>query len=1283
MVATKSGQVSIRGWSCDNNVNQSIQVHLYLGGTYAKGERSVKSVTADRSSELAVSNACNTKLTPHRFNFLLSNSEWEKYATKKVYVYGISVSGGRNKLLINSGNKNIPIFFEKIEEKLENKVIGSVEKVDLTSSGNVDITGWACDTNIGKSIDVHLYLGGAAGSAGVYIKTIIASMASGSYVRNACGSNFNYHRYKFSLPMKQWKLFSGKKVYIHGISKSGGSNNLLLSSGLRNIPIIADGSIHNVQGKVIGDVEKIMITESGSIDILGWACDANVEKSIDVHLYMGGAAGEGGTILKRNSADMSSEAYVNNSCNTNLNLHRFKFNLSKAQWKEFANKKIYVHGISVSGGKNNLLANSGTRSIPSFRGIKGHIDTLEEVDSKLLISGWACDYGVNSSISVKFLSSENTSAPILFKEIKTSLSTENGVHEACGTTSGNHRFKLVMSRDEWQHLRQQKLFVSGHPPTDMQNGKYLLRGAGSLFIPDVSMNLSDMKLSIDGDLVIPLNDVVVINQSRDIRHLIIKGELRCQSGSNSFNLDVKGISVMGKFSCGSSSSRFSGKLNIRFKEGFKLIGQHGIIGQRSFVVMDGAEVHFFGKSENSGKYRISQTAQVGERSIRLNQAAKWSVGDMIVLSSTGFDMNEAERLTITGISTDKKTISFNKGLAFRHWGVTKNYTAKGKTYVLDERAYVANLSRNIKIYPYLGNYSETQIGAHMMMMAGAKAYVDSVELINMGQLGKMGRYPFHWHHAGNVKGQFIKNSSIRDSYQRCVTLHDTNYATVENNVCYNHNGHGIFLESGSERKNVIKGNLVLVSKKIAANRALLVSDVKGSAKRFPAPGSYWISNPDNYIVDNVASGSDGSGFWMSYEWSNKCNKDLCSIPVKTNTLAFDNNTAHSSRVGMTWDGAPGNVSANNPLNPGDKVLSTAHYRPSVKAVFNDLKVFKNSESGMYFRGDAATFNNNIVADNKWGLFFAYSQHFKNSAIIGKSENYTRKDLYKMAGSKNDHAGAVLYDGPLELENVAFFDFPTAEIFFNNRGITPIPIRTIGGHNKFENKSKGLTFSPEPWKRVYMDTDANHWTDSDYANSLRDLDGSLTGIVGGVVVPKNKFNHDATCINKDSWKAKICRYKPFLFLFYNFENSNKNFFIPTSPSGVRAYGNFSDMYLSNAIGPGRSVPYHNKFNGILGKQGFYQMDLGYGMVDKKHFLVRGQAEANNVISPLVRINNKSCYIKGFPQVSSLSALRTLSGAGVYKDGTNTYFKLKTTALFGFHRNSEFSNVHQGSYDLYCD
>ena len=75
----------------------------------------------------------------------------------------------------------------------------------------------------------------------------------------------------------------------------------------------------------------------------------------------------------------------------------------------------------------------------------------------------------------------------------------------------------------------------------------------------------------------------------------------------------------------------------------------------------------------------------------------------------------------------------------------------------------------------------------------------------------MGRYPVHWHMRGDAPGQYIKRSSVHDTYHRTITVHATNYVTVENVVAYKCFGHSVYLEDSTEIGNVFWENLIVTS----------------------------------------------------------------------------------------------------------------------------------------------------------------------------------------------------------------------------------------------------------------------------------------------------------------------------------------------------------------------------------------------------------------------------------------------------------------------------------------
>src|SRR4249920_1487355 len=253
----------------------------------------------------------------------------------------------------------------------------------------------------------------------------------------------------------------------------------------------------------------------------------------------------------------------------------------------------------------------------------------------------------------------------------------------------------------------------------------------------------------------------------------------------------------------------------------------------------------------------------GTNTIDVLNAAQWRVGDEIVLASTDFDPRQAERRTISAISGN--TITLDKKLDYMHFGKI--------TFDVDERGEVGMITRNIKLQAS-ADAEQSFYGGHVMAMVGSKMFVEGVEFNRMGQNMTLARYPIHWHLIGDAQGQYIRNAAIHDTYNRCVTVHGTNFLHVENNVTYNTVGHCFFLEDGAEHGNQFVHNLAIQIKchtskaceptnLAAAGEATQERQASGprgqQSKEVLLPSdntvaSYWITNPDNTFRDNVAAG---------------------------------------------------------------------------------------------------------------------------------------------------------------------------------------------------------------------------------------------------------------------------------------------------------------------------------------------------------------------------------------------------------------------------------------------
>ncbi|MEI9889803.1 MAG: G8 domain-containing protein [Caulobacteraceae bacterium] len=276
-------------------------------------------------------------------------------------------------------------------------------------------------------------------------------------------------------------------------------------------------------------------------------------------------------------------------------------------------------------------------------------------------------------------------------------------------------------------------------------------------------------------------------QSPALRSLTVNGKL---SFSNDKDLELTTEWIYlpgGELDIGSEAKPHTRKATITLTDTVK-DENINTMGDRGIMLLNGT-LSLHGDRSNSWT-RLAKTAKAGASTIAVLNTAGWRKGDVIVLASTDFNPRQAEERTITAISGNALTL--DRPLTYMHFGKI--------TDGVDERGEVGLLTRNIKIQAS-EDAEKTYFGGHIMAMAGSKMYLSSIELNRMGQNMHLARYPVHWHILGEGKGQYIKNASIHDTYNRCVTVHGTNNLRVENNVTFNTVGHCFFLEDGIEHGN--------------------------------------------------------------------------------------------------------------------------------------------------------------------------------------------------------------------------------------------------------------------------------------------------------------------------------------------------------------------------------------------------------------------------------------------------------------------------------------------------
>ena len=469
------------------------------------------------------------------------------------------------------------------------------------------------------------------------------------------------------------------------------------------------------------------------------------------------------------------------------------------------------------------------------------------------------------------------------------------------------------------------------------------------------------------------------------------------------------------------------------------------MGDRGIMIVGGV-LSLHGDRENAWT-KLSETVKAGSTTIKVLDAGGWRVGDEIVLASTDFNPRQAERRHVSQISGN--TLTLDQPLEYMHYGEI--------TFDVDERGEVGLLTRNIRIQAS-ADAEQSYLGGHVMAMAGSKMTVSGIELRRMGQHLTLARYPIHWHINGDVTGQYIKNSAIHDTFNRCVTIHGSDNLLVENNVTYNTVGHCFFMEDGIETGNQIVHNLGIQTKCHPTlpceptNLTLPHQSTNGQTSEhvlLPSDNTastFWITNPDNTYRDNVAAGSDQVGFWMAFPTHPTGAFEGTQIsadtwPGRTKLREFSGNTAHSNFDGLMLDRGPRpdgtfGIAGPNLIARADPADTKSELLVSV---FDNYTGYKNRNGAIWGRGEMHLYTNLKLADNAIGFTHAsaspgiapYTSRVVDSLFVGESDNIgnptTPEEVaygrsLPAAAADFPIRGYEFYDFHHEVENVTFVNY---------------------------------------------------------------------------------------------------------------------------------------------------------------------------------------------------------------------------------------------------------------------
>jgi hypothetical protein len=388
-------------------------------------------------------------------------------------------------------------------------------------------------------------------------------------------------------------------------------------------------------------------------------------------------------------------------------------------------------------------------------------------------------------------------------------------------------------------------------------------------------------------------------------------------------------------------------------------------------------------------------------------------------------------------------------------------------------------------------------------------------------------------------------------------------------------GHCFFLEDGIEHGNEFVHNLAIQTKchtskpcvptNLAAagenpnyenRQAVRTNGQQSKDVLLPSDNtvsSYWITNPDNIFRDNVAAGSDETGFWMSlpeHPGGAFADTDISKAtwPRRTPFREFKGNVAHSNYDGFMFDR---NINPNNTFgvtgnahmpkeNPADATSRT------VETNFENLTSYKNRNGGIWGRGEMHVFRNAKMADNAMDYTHAsgsagrdpFTSRVVDSLFVGETENIgnPRTDAEKAYGrslpkpSMPDFPirGYEYYDYRHDVVNDTFVNFQDNAT--RKTGALSYLMYTSAGVST-ENSIEGAKFINA--KPVYFPPMVRKWGNDNLngvawkAAAIHDKDGSVSGIPNSYILlndgPNDSIATDAqACVIKTDWNAAVCR-----------------------------------------------------------------------------------------------------------------------------------------------------------------
>ena len=280
--------------------------------------------------------------------------------------------------------------------------------------------------------------------------------------------------------------------------------------------------------------------------------------------------------------------------------------------------------------------------------------------------------------------------------------------------------------------------------------------------------------------------------------------------------------------------------------------------------------------------RLSSEVHAGQSALPLSAGVSgWQPGDRLVVPGTNQSLTapnsyQGQWETPTLAFASGTQVVLSSGLAHAHGG------GRDASGTLTFLPHVGNISRNVIVR------SQNPHGTrgHVLLTHRAEVDIRYAAFKDLGRTtinpldstvmssghashigsNQVGRYSLHLHHlfgpaspTPNSHQYVLVGNAIDGGTKWGITIHNTHYGLVQDNVIYNAAGAGIMTEDGSETANVIQNNFIVRAWGTGHERA----DGRQGINDWGWEGSgIWLRGPDNYVRNNVIA--NANSFAVTY-----------------------------------------------------------------------------------------------------------------------------------------------------------------------------------------------------------------------------------------------------------------------------------------------------------------------------------------------------------------------------------------------------------------------------------